>query len=153
MAIQGPMTWMDRALKKIADGTISLSGDTFHAVLLNSSQAISATFTGSSGDARYADLTGQLSTANGYTNGGVALTSVALARGAANIVTWTSAPASWTLTGSITYKYLVLVDWTATNKDILSFADFDTSGGSISPGAGLYSINPDSTYGWLYWQQ
>lgn len=152
MAVQGPMTWFDRALKKIADGTINLASDTFHAVLLNSSQPISATFTGSSGDARYADLTGELSTANGYTNGGLALTG-ALSRVGANEVAWTTAIAAWTFTGSVTFKYLAFIDWTAANKDILGFMDMDTSGGSVTPAAGLYAQNPDPANGWLYWVQ
>lgn len=154
MAVQGSMTWMDRALKKIADGTISLSGDTFHAVLLGSSQTISATFTGSSGDARYADLTGELSTANGYTVGGVALTGQALSRPSVNQTAWTSAAASWTLSGNLTgVKYFALVDWTATNKDILGFMDFDTGGGSVTLAAPVFANNPDPALGWLYWQQ
>lgn len=153
MATQGPMTWMDRALQKIADGTIHLSSDTFHMVLLGSSQALSATFTGSSADGRYADLTNELSTANGYTNGGLALTSAALSRPAVNSTAWTTAAARWTLTGTINFKYAAIVDWTATNKDILGYLDMDTGGGLVSPGAGLFALNPDPTLGWLYWSQ
>jgi len=153
MAIQGPMTWIDRALKKIADGTMNISSDAFHMVLLNSSQAISATFVGSSGDARYADLTGELSTANGYTNGGLSLTGLSLTRVAVNTVSFTSTAAQWTLTSSITFKYVAIVDWTTANKDILGFCDMDTGGGSISPSTGLFAINPDAANGWLYWTQ
>jgi hypothetical protein len=153
MAVQGPFVWIDRALKKIADGTVNLSSDAFHMVLLNSSQVVGATFTGSSGDARYADLTGELATANGYTNGGVALTGQALSRPAVNTTAWTTGAAQWTLTGAITLKYAAIIDWTAVNKDILAFCDFDTGGGSISPGAGLFVLNPDAVDGWLYWTQ
>jgi hypothetical protein len=147
------MTWMDRALKKIADGTINLTGDTFHMVLLSSTQAISATFTGASGDAQYADLTGELATANGYTSGGLALTGAALSRPAVNKTAWTTAAAQWTLTASITLKYAAIIDWTAANKDILAFCDMDSGGGSVSPGAPLFALNPDPTNGWLYWTQ
>lgn len=153
MATQGNWTWIDRALQKIADGTISLTGHTFHMVLLGSAQALSPTFVGGSGDARYADLTAELATANGYTAGGVAVASPALTRQAAATVVWSTGVASWTLTGTITYKYAALVDWTATNKDILAFMDVDTGGGTISPIAGLYALNPDPSFGWLYWQQ
>jgi hypothetical protein len=147
------MVWIDRALKKIADGTISLSADTFHMVLLGSAQAISATFTGSSGDARYTDLTAELATANGYTNGGLALTGQTLSRVGANEVAWTTGVAAWTLTSSITFKYAALIDWAAANKDILAFMDMDTGGGTISPVSGLYALNPDPANGWLYWVQ
>lgn len=153
MAIQGPVIWIDRALKKIADGTISLPGDTFHMVLLGSAQAISATFTGSSGDARYADLTAELATANGYTNGGLALTGAVLSRPAVNTTAWATAAAQWTLSGTITVKYAAIIDWTAANKDILAFCDFDTGGGTISPTPPLFAVNPDGANGWLYWTQ
>jgi hypothetical protein len=46
---------------------------TIKAVLTTSTQAITRTFTGSSGNARYTDLTNELGTASGYTAGGVAL--------------------------------------------------------------------------------
>lgn len=153
MAVQGTVTWINRALKKIGDGTLNLSADSFRVVLLNASQPISAGFTGASGDARYGDLTGELSTGNGYANGGLALSGVTLSRPASNTVAWSSAAAQWTLTASITFKYAAWIDWTAANKDIVCFADFDTSGGSISPLAGLFAINPDPANGWLYWVQ
>lgn len=156
MAIQGPMIWIDRALKKIADGTINLSSDSFHIVLLNASQALSATFAGGSGDARYADLAGELLTANGYANGGLALTGAALNRAGVNTVAWTTNPAQWTFSGTITCKYAALVDWTAANKDILAFCDFDTGGGSITagpPSSPLFAVNPDPVNGWLFWTQ
>jgi hypothetical protein len=153
MATQGNWTWIDRALQKIADGTILLNSHTFHMVLLGSGQAVSATFAGGSGDARYADLSAELATANGYTAGGVAMSSTALSRPSVSQVNFSSAVVSWTLTGSITYKYAAIVDWSATNKDILGFMDTDTGGGTISPVAGLYALNPDPLLGWLYWQQ
>lgn len=153
MAVQGAMIWFDRTLKKIADGTLSLSSDTFHASLLTATQAMSATFVGASGDARYADLTAELATASGYTIGGLALSSVSLARAAVNQTVFTSAPLAWTLTGTITFKYMAIYDFTTTNKDLIGFCDMDTTGGSVSPVAGPLQIQPDATLGWLYWYQ
>lgn len=46
----------------------------------------------------YADLTNELATANGYTNGGLALTSVALTQ-TSGVVKFTSAAAVWTASG------------------------------------------------------
>jgi|SRR5450830_116317 len=46
----------------------------------------------------YADLTNELATANGYTNGGLALTSVALTQ-TSGVVKFTSAAAVWTAAG------------------------------------------------------
>lgn len=154
MAIQGSITWIDRAIKKYTDGTINLASDAFHLVLLTSSQAISATFTGTSGDARYADLTGELATGGGYTNGGLTLTGSTMGRPAVNTAAWATAAAQWTFTSALTFKYAAWIDWTAVNKDILCFCDFDTGGGSITPTTGIpFALNPDATNGWLYWLQ
>jgi hypothetical protein len=46
----------------------------------------------------YADLTNELATANGYTNGGLALTSIALTQ-TSGVVKFTSAAAVWTASG------------------------------------------------------
>lgn len=145
----GNFTWFDRALKKIADGTINLTGTSFKVALLTSSQVIGQTFVGSSGDCRFADLTGELSTANGYTNGGQALTTETLTRSGAT-VTFTADPWSWTITGAgITFKYAVIWDDAATNKDLLCFVDLDTSGGSVTVPAGPLTFNPSSgIVGW-----
>lgn len=153
MATQGPFYWIDRALLKIGDGTLDLDTMAINAVLLASTQAVTRTFTGSSGDARYADLTAELATANGYTAGGLALTSVALSRPSTNIVKLTSLTLSWTLTGAITFKYVGLVVVGAANDDLLMVCDMDTGGGSVSPGAGTLTITPDATTGWGRWSQ
>ena len=46
----------------------------------------------------YADLTNELTTANGYTSGGITLTSVALTQ-TSGVVKFTSAAAVWTASG------------------------------------------------------
>lgn len=145
----GNFTWFDRALKKIADGTINMNGTSFKVALLASTQAISQTFVGSSGDCRFADLTAELATANGYTNGGLALTSETLTRSGPN-VTFTADPWTWTITGAgITFKYLVMWDDGATNKDLVCFVDLDTGGGSVTAPAGALTFNPSSgIVGW-----
>lgn len=144
---------LDRALKKIVDGTINLETMALKAILTTSAQAIDKTFLGSSGDARYADLTGELTTANGYTVGGVALANVVLSRPSASIAQLTCDPWSWTITGAgITFKYLLIYVDGATNDDLLLGCDMDTSGGSITTIAGLLQITPALT-GLLRWNQ
>lgn len=145
----GNFTWFDHALKKIADGTINMNGTNFKVALLASTQSLSQSFVGSSGDCRYADLTAELATANGYTNGGLALANETLTRSGAN-VTFTADPWAWTITGAgITYKYLVMWDDAATNKDLVCFVDMDTSGGSVTVPAGPLTYNPSSgIVGW-----
>jgi hypothetical protein len=152
MAVQGPTNIFDRALSKIDDGTIKLYSDTFHYVLCTSSQALAYTFTGSSGDARYADLTGEL-VVSGYTAGGVALTAGSVFRASATQAAFTSSTASFSFGATPTFKYGLIVDWTSTNKDLVAMCDFDTGGGSISPASVPWAMNPDGTFGWFYWSR
>lgn len=152
MATQGAFTIFDRAkLKLLTDGTLAdlaNPANTFKGVLTTVTQAISASFVGGSGDCRYADLTNELSTANGYTAAGLTLTTVALTRPTTSTVKFTSDALVWTLTNTITFKYFLIYNNSATNKDLLGFADSDTGGGSVSPIAGTLTITPNAS-GWF----
>lgn len=142
MAVQGPWTFFNIAKSKLfySGGPVALGADAFKVVLTTSSQALAATFAGSSTDARYADLSAELATSNGYTSGGVALGSVTFTR-AAGVITWNCATMSWTITGGgITFKYAAIYDNTSANKDLVCFTDFDTGGGSVSALSGTLSM-------------
>lgn len=128
---QGLPTWFEAASEKYARGTIDLDSHTFKAVLLGSAQALTAGFAGGSGDCRYADLTAELATANGYTAGGLALTGVTISR-TAGVNLWTASNLSWTLSAPITFKYLGIYDDTATNDDLLCFMDLDVGGTTVT---------------------
>lgn len=146
----GNFTLFNIAKKKLTDGTFDLDTHTFKAILCNASQSLDATFAGTSTDCRYSDLTGELTTANGYTALGATLASVTLNR-SAGTVTFDSADPAWTLTGAgITYKYLVLYDSTDANKGLLGFVDADTTSGAstISPLAGTHTIVVNAS-GWF----
>lgn len=87
----------------IADGTIDMDTDTFKVTLHTSSYTPSA-----STHTVYADLTNELSTANGYTNGGGTLASVTWNR-SGGTVTFDAADFVWTASGgSITARYAVI---------------------------------------------
>lgn len=134
----GVITLFNIAKEKLADGTFDLDSQTFKVVLCDSSQALSASFAGTSTDCRYADLTGELSTANGYTAGGLTLTTTWTR--SSGTMTFDADDAAWTLTGAgITYKYAVIYA-DNTNDDLLCFFDVDTGGGSISPSAGAHTL-------------
>jgi hypothetical protein len=146
----GNWTWFDRAKLKVGDGTFVFSSHTFNAVLLTSTQSISNSFTGTSGDCRYADLTAELGTANGYTVGGNALTSVSFSRNGTAAVRFYGT-ATWTITSNTTFKYVAIYDFSATNKDLVCFLDIDTSGGSVTNGIGTLQFSPDTTNGMIGW--
>lgn len=146
----GNFTLFNIAKKKLTDGTFDLDSHTWKAILCDASQSLDATFAGASTDCRLSDITGQLSTANGYTSGGQTLTSVTLTR-STGTVTFDSADPAWTLTGAgITYKYLVLYDSTDANSGLLGFVDADTTSGSstISPLAGTHTVAVNAS-GWF----
>lgn len=149
----GKFSWFNAALLKFTSTTpaINLSTDTFKALLLDKAQVISATFTGTSGNCQKSDLTAELATGSGYTNGGLTLANISLTR-SANVVTWTSDPWLWTLTGvGISFKYLVIFDDTAANKDLVCFVDMsDDSADNVVATAGTLIFSPP-TAGILNW--
>jgi hypothetical protein len=151
---QGAFFWLDRASLKLVDGTVKLDGThTLKAVLTTITQPLSRSFLGSSGDARYADLTNELTTANGYTAGGVVIASPAIGRASTTRSRFSSSAFSWTLTGTITFKYVLIFDFSATNKDLVAVCDMDDTGGSAVANTGLLQFSPDPTNGWGYWEQ
>jgi hypothetical protein len=89
------------------DGTIDLDNDTFKVTLHTSTYgALDTTHIGD--HTVYADLTNELATANGYTNGGLALTGVTWVRTGATVAFDSDDPV-WTITGSsITARYYVI---------------------------------------------
>lgn len=97
------LTFYQSFREYVADGTIDLDTDTFKVTLHSSS------YTPNAGTHTvYADLTNELSTASGYTNGGDALGSVQWTR-SGGTVTFDAADTIWTASGgSITARYAVI---------------------------------------------
>lgn len=109
------ITFYNSFREYIADGTIDIDTDTFKVTLHTSTYTPSA-----STHTIYSDLTNELSTANGYTNGGAALGSVSWNR-SGGTVTFDAADTVWTASGgTITARYAVI------RKD-------GTTGGIVSP--------------------
>lgn len=117
--------------EKFAKAIIDLDSHTFKLALTGSAQALSETFTGASTDCRYSDLTAELPTAGGYTIGGVTLSGLLVSR-VANLITWSSSNASWSLSSSLVFKYAVIYDDSNANKDLICFSDMDTGGGTVT---------------------
>ena len=132
----GSWTVFNIAKKKLANGTFDLDTQTFKMALTTSSQALSATFVGTSTDCRYADLTAEVASGGGYTTGGKTLA-----------CTWTQATGTMTFdvddqawtSSTITAKYAVIYA-DNTNDDLLCFVDLETGGGSVSTTAGTLTV-------------
>lgn len=101
----GPWVFYESFLEYIADGTIDLDSGTFKMALFTSaSNALSSVATSDA----LADLTNQVSGGNGYTTGGVTLTSVTWTRDG-DTVTFDAADAQWTAdSGSIVGRLAVI---------------------------------------------
>lgn len=97
------LTFYQSFREYVADGTIDLDTDTFKVTLHSSS------YTPNAGTHTvYADLTGELSTANGYTNGGATLGTVTWNR-SGGTVTFNADDTVWTASGgTITARYAVI---------------------------------------------
>jgi hypothetical protein len=139
MATQGPWTIFNRAKSKFTDGTIVFGSHAFNMVLLGSAQTLSATFTGTSGDCRYADLTAELTTGSGYASGGTGMSSLSVTRVTSTTVAW-NGTGTWTPSGSLTWKYAAIYDATTTTKDLVCFCDMDTGGGTVTATSGTNII-------------
>lgn len=99
----GSWTATNNTRTKTLDGTFDFDSDSFKCALVTSSSNIGA----SSG--LYSALTGELSTANGYTSGGIAVT-LGLS-GTTSVTVTPSANIEWTASGgSIAARYAVLYE-------------------------------------------
>lgn len=98
------VTFFNTARKFLGDSTFgNVAADTWKVTLHNSTFAPSATTM-----SVYADVTNELSTANGYTNGGLALASVAWTQTAASVA-FSAANTVWTASGgSIVARFAVI---------------------------------------------
>lgn len=104
------LAFYDSFIEYMADGTIDLDTHTFKVILVTSTYTPSA-----STHTVYADITNELSTANGYTNGGQALGTVTWSQ-TGGTATFDAADTVWTASGgSITARYAVIYDDTPTS--------------------------------------
>lgn len=116
------------AKKRIGDGTHDLDDTTNWKAALFLSTSNCNTL--SVGTAIYGDLTNEHANANGYTTGGVALTSVVFTE-SSGVVTWDCDDATWTAAGgSIVARFIVIYRNATVNgivKPLLAVALLDTT--------------------------
>ena len=112
------------AMFNIGNGAIDLDSHTFKAVLSNTAPVQGT-------DDELADIT-QIAGTNGYTTGGVTLTSVAwLESGAGTgIWVWSSADFSWTASGGNIpdFRYVAIYSDTSTGDKLVMYFDY---GGTV----------------------
>ena len=81
--------------------------------------------------AQYATLTNQVASASGYTTGGVVCAPTY--NQTAGTATFDTADASWTASGgSITARFAVVYDDTATNKDLIAYCTLDATPADVT---------------------
>jgi hypothetical protein len=131
----GAWTVFNIAKEKLADGTFDLDTQTFKMALTTASQALAATFAGTSTDCRYADLTNEVANGGGYTTGGKTLTCTWVR--STGTITFDCDDQAWTAS-TITAKYAVIYA-DNTNDDLLCFCELDTVG-SVSTTAGTLTV-------------
>lgn len=127
----------DLAKKYMADGTFDLDSTTNWKMALFTSSSNANTL-GGTNDV-YGDLTNEVANANGYTTGGVALTSPTWTN-ASGTITFDISDAQWTATGgSITARYAVIYQDATLNsivKPLLCVCLLDTTPADVTATAG-----------------
>lgn len=99
--------------------------------------------------AQLSNVTGQLSTANGYTSGGATLTITSSAQ-SAGLYTLMASDLSWTASGGSIgpFRYAVLYNDTSTNDRLIGWIDYSFS---ITVASGqTFTIDLDQVTGFYY---
>lgn len=116
------------------------SSDTFKVMLTNTAPSLSWT--------QKSDVTGELSTGNGYTAGGTTLTLTSCTQ-SSGLLTIIFADYTFTGTGSGfgPFRYAVIFNETSTNDLLVCYYDY---GYGITVGAQTWLLDLNSTTGFLY---
>lgn len=133
----GSWTVFNIAKEKLMDGTFDLDTNTFKMALTTSSQALDATFAGTSTNAQYSDLTAEVASGGGYTTGGKTLTCT-WARSSGTI-TFDCDDQAWT-TSTITARYAVIYADNAGVDDLLCFCLLDSTPADVSTISGTLTV-------------
>jgi hypothetical protein len=119
----GTFTIFNVAMPRLTSGEFDPAVVDFKIALLGSAQAINATFTGTSGQAVFSDLTDEVA-GDGYAPGGVDMAGVTWTR-LADVVTMNADAAQWTGL-DVTAKYAVIYT-DDSGAGLLGFVDLETS--------------------------
>jgi hypothetical protein len=108
-------------IEALAEKKHDLGADTFYIQLMNTEPSLSADFVET-------DLPADLSTAGGYTAGGLTCGTAVSSAQTAGVYKLCIADLLITATaaGIGPFRYVVLFNYSATNKDLISYADYGT---------------------------
>ena len=119
----------------------NLGSDTLKVLLTNTAPSLSNTVK--------ADISGELSTASGYTAGGETITITSSAQ-SSGLYTLIASDVPWTASGGSIgpFRYAVIYNDTATNDELIGYIDY---GYSITVASGqTFTIDFDQTSGLYY---
>lgn len=142
----GQFTIFDLAIPKLHKAIFDLPGQTIKVALCDGSQALTSAFSGTSGDCRYSDLTGEVANGNGYTTGGSTLAGVA-ATALLGVTKLDADDAVWGALTKTGLVYGVMYDFSSANKDLIGYCELN-SGGSVDTSGGAFTIQWNSAGIW-----
>ena len=119
----------------------NLGSDTLKVLLTNTAPSLSNTVK--------ADISGELSTANGYTAGGATITVTSSAQ-SSGLYTLIASDVTWTASGGsiVPFRYAVIYNDTASNDELIGYIDY---GYSVTVSSGqTFTIDFDQTSGLYY---
>ena len=119
----------------------NLGSDTLKVLLTNTAPSLSNTVK--------ADISGELSTANGYTAGGETITVTSSAQ-SSGLYTLIASDVTWTASGGSIgpFRYAVLYNDTASNDELIGYIDY---GYSVTAASGqTFTIDFDAVAGLYY---
>lgn len=138
----GAMQFYDSFHERIADGGHDLDNDTFKGQLHTSTYTFDAT------DAVKADLSNEVANANGYTTGGVTLTSVTWAQ-TSGVAVFDADALTWTASGgSIVARGLVYLNDTSASDLLIGYVLLDNTPADVTVTAGnTLTLTPHASNG------
>lgn len=125
------ITYYHSFITKLGNKEIDLDSDTFKVILTSSSYSPDAAT-----HDEYADVTNELATANGYTQNNKTIGSPTWSNSGGTL-TWDGADVTWTASGgSITARYAVIFDDTATSDPLVCYILLDNSPADVTATTG-----------------
>jgi hypothetical protein len=148
MAAPSALTLFNTFKANLGNGTFDMDGNTFKAALFTSSASLSA----GTGEV-FGDLTNEVANGNGYTSGGVSLTSPTFNQSSGTAAFKTGNNPSWTGSGSgFAARYMVLYASGTLNgkaNPLVGFLLLDSSPADVSFAPGNTVTVVQNSAGWF----